>query len=124
MRNGTNGVLEESRTQHGKYVSPKGAVAGSVPWEGSDRNPRTVWTIPVQGYSGAHFATFPKDLIKPCILAGCPVGGTVLEPFLGSGTTAEVARKNGCHCIGIELNPEYHKLIKRRLQQLTMSLSE
>lgn len=97
-----------------------GAVAGSVPWEGSTRNKRSVWTVTTKPYKAAHFATFPPDLIKPCILAGCPEGGTVLDPFLGSGTTAMVAQKNGCNCIGIELNPEYVKLAKRRIQQRSL----
>ncbi len=64
-------------------------------------------TVP---YSGAHFATFPPDLIRPCILAGAPVRGVVLDPFLGSGTTAEVAQGCGRQWIGCELNPEYSPL--------------
>lgn len=94
-----------------------GAVAGSVPWEGSMANRRTVWTVASKGYKGAHFATFPPDLVLPCILAGCPAGGCVLDPFLGSGTTAMVAQNNGCNAIGIELNPEYIKLAHRRTEQ-------
>lgn len=78
------------------------------------RNKRSVWTIPSAPYKEAHFATFPPDLIKPCILAGCPAGGTVLDPFGGSGTTGEVALELGRDAILIELNPEYHPLIKRR----------
>jgi DNA modification methylase len=76
-----------------------------------------VWTVTTKPYKAAHFATFPPDLIQPCILAGCPEGGTVLDPFLGSGTTAQVAQKNGCNCIGIELNPEYVTLAKQRVKQ-------
>jgi len=64
-----------------------------------------------------HFATFPGELIKTCILAGCPAGGTVLDPFLGSGTTAMVAEANACKAIGIELNEEYIKMALRRLKQ-------
>jgi DNA modification methylase len=79
------------------------------------RNKRTVWTVPAAGYKGAHFATFPPDLIKPCILAGCPVGGTVLDPFTGSGTTGEVAIGYGRNFVGIELNPEYVKLANDRI---------
>jgi len=94
-----------------------GAVAGSVPWEGLKRNKRSVWTVTTKPYNAAHFATFPTDLIQPCILAGCPEGGMVLDPFLGSGTTAVVAQKNGCNCIGIELNSDYVKLAKRRIAQ-------
>ena len=81
------------------------------------RNKRTVWTIATAPYPGAHFATFPPDLVKPCIMAGCPDGGTVLDPFTGSGTVAEVARANGCKFVGAELNPEYIELVKKRLQQ-------
>lgn len=78
------------------------------------RNKRTVWTVNTAIYREAHFATFPPDLIKPCILAGCPVGGTVLDPFLGSGTTGQVALELGRSCTGIELNPEYVKLAEQR----------
>jgi DNA modification methylase len=86
----------------------------------SDRNKRSVWTVTTKPYKAAHFATFPPDLITPCILAGCPEGGTVLDPFLGSGTTAMVAQRNGCSAIGIELNPEYVKLAERRVRQQTI----
>ena len=79
-----------------------------------DRNKRSVWTVATAPYREAHFATFPPDLIKPCILAGCPVGGTVLDPFLGSGTTAMVALELGRNAIGIELSPEYVKLARQR----------
>lgn len=78
------------------------------------RNKRTVWTVGHRGYSEAHFATYPPELIKPCILAGCPVGGVVLDPFAGSGTTGKVALENGRSAILIELNPEYIKLIEKR----------
>ena len=79
------------------------------------RNKRTVWTIATQPYPEAHFATYPEALVKPCILAGCPKGGTVLDPFLGSGTTAVVAAKEGRRWIGIELNPEYAALAEKRI---------
>lgn len=82
------------------------------------RRKRDVWSVPTKGYKDAHFATFPPKLIKPCILAGCPIGGTVLDPFLGSGTTAEVAEKLGRNCIGIELNEEYKSLIENRINNL------
>lgn len=81
------------------------------------RNKRSVWTVNVQGFAEAHFATFPEELIKPCILAGCPAGGTVLDPFAGSGTTLLVARELQCKGIGIELNPAYIEIAKRRLSQ-------
>ena len=78
------------------------------------RNKRTVWTVATQPYSEAHFATFPEDLIKPCILAGSRAGDTVLDPFGGSGTTGKVALELGRKAILIELNPEYAKLAKER----------
>ena len=74
------------------------------------RNRRSVWTVPTQPFSGAHFATFPRALIEPCILAGCPAGGVALDPFMGSGTTAQVATDLGRNFIGCELNPDYVRL--------------
>lgn len=82
------------------------------------RNRRSVWTVPTKPFKGAHFATFPPKLIEPCILAGCPKGGTVLDPFAGSGTTGEVSLLNGRNFIGIELNPDYHKMATDRLNNL------
>ena len=79
------------------------------------RNRRSVWTVSTKPFKGAHFATFPPDLIEPCILAGCPVGGTVLDPFGGSGTTAGVAIKHGRRAVLCELNPEYAALIPARV---------
>lgn len=79
------------------------------------RNPRSVWTVPPKGFKEAHFATFPPDLIEPCILAGCPPGGTVLDPFFGAGTTGLVAERNGRDCIGIELSAAYIDIAKKRL---------
>lgn len=78
------------------------------------RNKRSVWTVATHAYRDAHFATFPPDLIKPCILAGCPVGGTVLDPFGGSGTTGQVAIELGRKAVLIELNPQYCTLIHQR----------
>lgn len=79
------------------------------------RNRRSVWTVATKPFKDAHFATFPPDLIEPCILAGCPAGGTVLDPFFGAGTTGLVAQRHGRNAIGIELNPEYVRIAKRRL---------
>jgi len=96
-----------------------GGVASGVPWDGSEkRNKRDVWTVPVQAYKGAHFAVFPPELIRPCVIAGAPEGGIVLDPFMGSGTTAMVAKQNGRHYLGCELNPEYESLQKNRLEEL------
>ena len=84
---------------------------------GEKRNKRSVWTVTTKPYSEAHFATYPHDLIIPCILAGCPEGGTVLDPFGGSGTTAQVASQLNRNAILCELNPEYVELAKKRLQE-------
>ena len=72
------------------------------------------WNVSPMPYPEAHFATYPPKLIQPCILAGCPAGGTVLDPFAGSGTTGKVALEAGRSAILIELNPEYVKLIEKR----------
>lgn len=85
--------------------------------ESGGRNIRTVWIIATQPYPDAHFATFPRELPERCIKAGCPEGGIVLDPFAGSGTTLAVARDLGRKSIGIELSPEYVKLIERRCAQ-------
>jgi len=82
---------------------------------GELRRKRSVWTVQTRRFPGAHFATFPAELIEPCILAGCPEGGTVLDPFGGSGTTAGVAMKNGRNAVICELNPEYAALIDERV---------
>lgn len=79
------------------------------------RNKRDVWTVPTQAVKEAHFATFPEKLIEPCILAGCPEEGTVLDPFCGSGTTGIVSVRNGRRFIGLELNPEYADMSVRRI---------
>jgi len=89
---------------------------------GDTRNKRSVWTVCTQPYKGAHFATFPPKLISPMILAGCPVGGTVLDPFGGSGTTGEVAEALGRNSILIELNPAYIELQKQRTAQMGLGL--
>lgn len=85
---------------------------------GSDKLRPDVWTVPVSKFKGSHFATFPPELIEPCILAGCPVGGTVLDPFGGSGTTAGVAAANGRSAIICELNPEYGTLVPDRVSSI------
>lgn len=86
------------------------------------RNKRSVWTVATQPYSEAHFATFPPKLIEPCILAGCPSGGLVLDPFAGSGTTIEVAQQLGRQGVGIELNPDYIALAEKRTAQTGLLL--
>lgn len=80
------------------------------------RNRRSVWTVPTEPYADAHFATFPTRLVEPCIRAGCPVGGVVLDPFGGSGTTGKVALEHGRRAILIELSTDYVRLIDRRCE--------
>jgi len=80
------------------------------------RNKRTVWSIPLSKFRGAHFAVFPEPLVELCIQAGCPPKGLVLDPFLGSGTTAVVARRLGRHYLGIDAAREYCAMAKRRLK--------
>jgi site-specific DNA-methyltransferase (adenine-specific) len=81
------------------------------------RNKRSVWTVPTKPFKGAHFATFPPELIEPCILAGCPEGGVVLDPFGGSGTTAVVANNHYRNAVLIELNRSYIAIMKKRLEE-------
>ena len=87
------------------------------------RNRRSVWTISTKPYSGAHFAVMPADLVEPCIKAGCPEGGTVLDPFAGSGTTLAVAAEQGRSGIGCELNPDYIELAERRILAARQSVA-
>lgn len=87
------------------------------------RNRRSVWTIPTQSYSGAHFATFPEALVEPCVLAGSRVGDVVFDPFFGSGTTGQVASRLGRRFLGCELNPEYEALQRDRLRQPGLELA-
>jgi DNA modification methylase len=81
------------------------------------RNKRSVWTVPTRAFKGAHFATFPPDLIRTCIAAGCPADGVVLDPFMGAGTTALVAKELGRKYVGIELNSDYVRLAGERLAE-------
>lgn len=125
-------ISEEAVSKKGRGVIGRGsqgsaaavAVMGRRPqqdhsgWMGGDgetRNRRSVWTIATTPYSGAHFATFPPALIEPCILAGSRPGDVVLDPFLGSGTTAQVAHTLGRKWVGVELNPEYATLQTGRI---------
>jgi DNA modification methylase len=85
-------------------------------------NKRTVWTVAGGRYDGAHFATYPPDLIEPCVLAGSRVGDIVLDPFFGSGTTGEVAEKHGRRWIGFDINPAYEQLQKERTAQRSFVL--
>jgi site-specific DNA-methyltransferase (adenine-specific) len=106
----------------GAGVTPSGNALAETYDVGETRNKRSVWTVPTVPYPGAHFAAFPPDLIRPCILAGCPEGGTVLDPFTGSGTTGYVALKTGRNFVGIELNPEYVRLAHERIGEARLTL--
>ena len=108
----------------GGYAGRDGNNASRFPGKGgfgdsdvttTGRNKRTVWEIPTQPYSEAHFATFPEALVVPCVLAGSREGDTVLDPFAGSGTTGKVAVELGREFIGVELNPEYADLAAKRI---------
>ena len=88
----------------------------AVAFHPKGRNKRSVWTITTKPFSGAHFATFPPDLIEPCILAGCPEGGVVLDPFGGAGTTGLVADRLGRNAVLCELNPTYAQMAADRIK--------
>lgn len=93
-------------------------------WDTGMRNRRSVWTVPTQPYAGAHFAVFPAALIEPCVLAGSRPGDVVLDPFMGSGTTAQVAQALGRQWIGCELNPDYAPLQRERTAQESLVLAK
>lgn len=108
---GQNKVQGLNQTRSGGYYED-----GAVP---TVRNKRDVWQINPFPYKGGHFAAFPPKLVETCLLAGCPQDGIVLDPFLGSGTTAAVAKQMGRHYIGIELNPDYCALAEQRIGGVT-----
>jgi DNA modification methylase len=110
------GRLGVSNYSNGSGRNDAGGYTGGMGFASQSEtcNKRSVWEVATQPYSGAHFATFPPKLIKPCILAGCPVGGTVLDPFGGGGTTGMVALELGRSAELIELNPDYVEIIKGR----------
>ena len=109
--------------KYGDIDDPKHATKSGNEWEASEkRNKRSVWTVNTKPYAGAHFAVFPQELIEPCIMAGAPVGGIVLDPFMGSGTTAQVAQNLGRQYIGCELNPSYMELQNIRTAQQSLVL--
>ena len=99
-----------------KHATKSGNVY-EIPDANGRRNRRSVWTVTTKPYSGAHFAVMPPDLAQTCILAGCPEGGTVLDPFAGSGTTLAVAAELGRNGVGCELNPEYIELANQRIRE-------
>lgn len=113
----TDGGADKQRGHGRQHAGFSGRYAEKLAREGvpETRQPRSVWSIATRPFKGAHFATFPPALVRPCILAGCPVGGTVLDPFFGAGTTGFVADQLGRSAIGIELNPEYAAIASERL---------
>ena len=117
----TNGPMKACAPRYGgnKYKDlPNHTKSANLYQPTGKRNKRDVWTVTTKGFKGAHFAVYPPDLIEPCILAGCPEGGTVLDPFCGSGTTLMVAEKFGRNGIGIEINENYKDIIYSRISQV------
>ncbi len=113
---GSNGNFGNKNATARGVVKLTGNMADGVKYLTKEtRNRRSVWTVATRPYKGAHFATFPPALIEPCILAGSRAGDIVLDPFMGSGTTAAVAIKHGRQYLGCELNPEYEVLQQERL---------
>jgi DNA modification methylase len=106
------------QSAHGYTKREDGTCCGG---NGLTRNRRTVWTIPTMPYSGAHFATMPEALVEPCILAGCPLGGLVFDPFVGSGTVVAVAQRLGRKGVGLDLS--YQDLARKRTAQRGLPLS-
>ena len=104
-----------NRAGNGAAANRDGRALNEI-GNGETRNKRSVWTVATQPFKEAHFATYPPELIEPCILAGCPVGGMVLDPFGGAGTTGLVADRLQRNATLIELNPEYAAIAKRRLE--------
>jgi site-specific DNA-methyltransferase (adenine-specific) len=114
-----------NQTEKKSHVGTAGHLGGKTLAElpiRDKKNRRSVWTVATKPYKGAHFATFPPELIRPCILAGCPTVGTVLDPFGGSGTTGQVAMEEGRNAILCELNADYVGLIRKRIDGVTPSL--
>jgi len=117
----TNRNRDESRLNN---TPGRTRMAGLTTNHYEMKNKRSVWTVTTKPYSGAHFATFPTDLIEPCIKAGCPEGGVVLDPFMGSGTTAYVAALNNRKYLGCELNPAYKPLQDERIKNAQMETAQ
>jgi DNA modification methylase len=114
----TNGAMKavgRKNVAPGKIIAAEPTKGESTFGFGETRNKRSVWEVTTQPFSEAHFATYPPALIEPCILAGCPAGGTVLDPFGGAGTTGLVADRLGRNAVLIELNPEYAEIARKRL---------
>ena len=115
---GTRDRTKGKYHNEGTGLQPHSGLTKSYPMA----NKRSVWSVTTKPYKGAHFAVFPPALIEPCIKAGCPDDGTVLDPFGGSGTTGQVALEQGKKAILIELNPEYIPLIEKRCEQRMLTI--
>ena len=124
----SNSIKEPRVSQHGSGnkqrkqrpnadVLHKGNQAGSIPYDGNEtlRNKRDVWNVNIKPCKESHFATFPDTLIEPCVLAGCPENGIILDPFMGAGTTGMVAKRHKRNYVGIELNADYIKITEERI---------
>jgi DNA modification methylase len=127
VQNVSRGGRERWPNQLRGYVSKDGTTGLPEQHHGSNiatlpaRNKRSVWTVSTRAFKGAHFATFPPDLIRTCIEAGCPPGGVVLDPFIGAGTTAIVAVESGRNYVGVELNADYVKMAEERIERARAS---
>lgn len=125
---GHGGFHKDGREKGRKLASPGSGTKNNESFDAAmavmpeERNRRSVWTIPTEAFKGAHFATFPRALIEPCILAGAPAGGVVLDIFMGSGTTAQVAEKLGRRWIGIDIDIRNKALQDERLRQPSLAL--
>lgn len=125
-------VGQERSEYNGKFAGHDNAKAFNSPRARTQKafvtinpegkNKRSMWSIPTKPFADAHFATFPESLIEPMILAGCPRGGVILDPFFGAGTTGVVAKKLGMQWLGIELNPDYIKIAQERVDSTTPPL--
>ena len=124
VENRPSGIVRDRVYDYDSKQKEMGRVRGGEETpEPTTRNRHSVWNVATKPYSGAHFAVFPTELIEPCILAGAPVGGIVLDPFMGSGTTAQVAQDLGRQYLGCELNPDYGKLQKKRTAQTSLDFA-
>lgn len=108
-------------TKSEKYYYDFEAINEPTTEKNGLKNRRTVWSINTTPFKDAHFAVFPPSLVKPCILAGSKEDSIVLDPFFGSGTVGEVCIETGRQCVGIELNPDYTKIAKKRIAQANLS---
>lgn len=118
-----NGIRARKIAEPGLGIKSNSSFEAALTQLVNFKNKRSVWSVATKAYKGAHFATFPEDLIKPCILSGAPSGGIILDPFSGAGTTLKVARDLGRKAIGIELKKEYCEMTINRLNTIKASLN-